>query len=336
MNGRLEKEIKIEKKIEERLKGKPALLTDYAESFMNETYNTKLSYINNVIKFTDFLKTELKINIDKESDLNRISATHINKYLKSIRFKNNVGDNNIVKNSNSYISNVVSSIKHFFTFLSDNKLIQSDPCIYVKNPKDNTIHEITSLTESEIKLINDNIRNGIGSKRSQAYQKGWNTRDLAIFNLGITTGLRVSAICNINIEDIDFKNKKIVVIEKGNIQKEVFIPDSTMKLINDWIAVRNEKIYDKNGALFISNRKERLNTASVRVMLRKYTRNINKKITPHKLRSTTATNLYEKTEDIYLVANVLGHKNIQNTERYAKMSNEKKRMAADILGSLIK
>ena len=154
--------------------------------------------------------------------------------------------------------------------------------------------------------------------------------------LGITTGLRVSAISNIDIDDIDFKNNVLRTIEKGGYEREIFLSDKLVDIINNWIVDR-KKILGKIecNALFISTQKKRIGITTIRSLLTKYTYNISKHITPHKLRSTTAINLYDTTGDIFLVADVLGHHNIENTKRYTKVSNAKRKYAADKLSNLI-
>jgi integrase/recombinase XerC len=129
-----------------------------------------------------------------------------------------------------------------------------------------------------------------------------------------------------------------MTIEKGEEERTVFLSDKMMELLKTWLYDREQILRKCNvdcDALFISSEKQRIGITTIRDMLKKYTYNIDKHITPHKLRSTAATNLYEKTGDIYLVADVLGHHNIQNTRRYAKVSNNKRMIAAKELSNLI-
>lgn len=334
MTGRLEEELKVERKIRTNLITQPKILTDYYNSFMDDTYNTKHNYIYHVITFVDYIKKNYGINFDNHEDIRRIKALHINNYINDYTYKKDHDFKE--KNTNTYKANKLSALRNFFDFLLDNDIVEHNPCLKVKMPKDKRIHEIVSLTNEEIQIVKNNILNGVGSLKAVNYQKKLVNRDLSIVSLGITTGLRVSAICNINIQDISFKDNVIKVIEKGNIEKKVYVPANVMEYIKLWLEDRSEILNgDSLDALFISTQKRRISTNAVRNMLKKYTYNIDKNITPHKLRSTAATNLLEQTGDIYLVAEVLGHKNLQNTRRYAKMSNEKKIDAANILGKLM-
>lgn len=333
MTGRLEEEVKVEAKIKYLIKNKPKIVTRYYNSFMDETYNTKKNYITHTIEFIDYMADKYNIDFDNYEHIKFIKSIHINEFLNNFIYKKS---NERKKNTNTYIANKLSAIRHFLDFLCDNDILEQNPCSKIKTPRDNRLHSITYLTKDEIDILKNNINSGVGSQQAINYQKKWKNRDLAIIMLGITTGLRVSAICNINIDDISFINKSVRVIEKGDVEKDVYIPDNVLSIISLWLSERNEILNKKDvNALFISNQKKRITTQSVRIMLKKYTYNINKNITPHKLRSTTATNLLEQTGDIALVAEVLGHKNLQNTKRYVKVSNEKKIDAANILGCLV-
>jgi site-specific recombinase XerD len=133
------------------------------------------------------------------------------------------------------------------------------------------------------------------------------------------------------MEDIDFDDRSIVVTEKGNKTRVVFFGENVKRELLYWIRHRREIMGTNDGPLFVSNRKKRISVCAVQDILKKYTAGFDKHITPHKMRSTCATNLYEETHDIYLVQNVLGHSNIANTRRYADMSEEYRRDAASII-----
>jgi len=334
MSGRIEKDREIENKINLMLQSQSVIINDYAKSFGNKTTNTKKTYIHHVINFCTYLNNNSNIDVNNFNDVKRINYSHIVSYMNYIQHYSPNGD---------YISKEASScaaeyyaIKHFCKYLKLCKYIDYNPCDEVEIPKDKKVHEITSLSPSEIKIIKNNIQRGVGTSKARAKQEKWKNRDLCIILLGITTGLRISAISNIDIDDIDFNNKTLKTIEKGNYERTIFLSDKMIELIKDWIADREKLLKNNNcNALFISAKQNRINTTTVRDMLKKYTYNIDKHITPHKLRSTAATNLYDVTGDIYLVADVLGHHNIQNTRRYAKVSNTRREFAANTLSKLM-
>ena len=166
------------------------------------------------------------------------------------------------------------------------------------------------------------------------YSYEWVERDRLIFMIGCKMGLRRAAISAIDISDIDFNENRIRVIEKGEKIRDCYFGEETKHQILKWLQIRKYLMYGRKdcAALFISTKRERLGAAAIAHIVKKYTGNITSKhITTHKLRATCATTLYEKTGDIYLVADVLGHSNIENTKRYANISTKSKKKAADIL-----
>lgn len=334
MSGRIEKDNMIENKIDRIVNGKYNVIKGYSKSFGNKTANTKESYIKRAINFCDFLEKEHGLDLNNQNDIKSLNYMHVTSYMDYI--KDHTPNGNKVEKGVVGCAVDFYAVKHFCKYLKLCRYIDYNPCDEIEIPKDKKIHEIVSLTEDEIQTIKNNIMNGVGNHNARIRQQKYRNRDLCIVFLGITTGLRVSAISNIDIKDIDFANKTLKTIEKGNYERTIYLSDKMIEIINAWIKDRNEILGDINcDALFISAKKQRIGLNTIRDMLSKYTYNINKNITPHKLRSTAATNLYDKTGDIYLVADVLGHHNIQNTKRYASVSSGKRVYAADMLSKLI-
>lgn len=321
MTGRQEHNMKIEKSISEILTGAPQLIIDYSYNFGSKTEKTKEAYIRYVLKFFEFFNGKDILGL-KKSDINR--------YMDSLRYREDG-----TERSASFRTAMLAAIRDFYQFLVDEEKIENNPCASVKPPHDLSEKEVVAMTPEEIKTVISNIENGVGSARERARSRSWRNRDLAIVMLGCTTGLRCSAITEINIEDIDFTNNIIKVIEKGNKGRFINVGTKTMTVISDWIEDRKSKKTNGTDALFISNQGQRISQKAIQHLIKKYTYNIDKHITPHKMRSSCATNLYEKTGDIYLVQEVLGHKNIANTRRYARASEAKKQQAAAILDGLI-
>lgn len=334
MSGRLEKDRIIENKISCIIKNKPDVIVKYSKSFGNKTSNTKLVYLNHAVNFCNYLNKEFDINIYNTDDIRKLNYSHITSYMYYTI--NHTPDGKYVNKEAGSCAAEFYAIKHFCKYLKLCRYIDFNPCDEVEVPKDKKIHEIVSLSPDEIDTIKHNIEFGVGNNRAKGKQRKWKNRDLCIILLGITTGLRVSALSNIDITDINFKDKTLRTIEKGGYERTIYLSDKLIEIINNWIEDRANLLNGNEcNALFVSVQKQRIHTNTIRELLKKYTCNINKKITPHKLRSTAATNLYEQTGDIYLVADVLGHHNIQNTKRYAKVSNSRKQFAADTLSKLI-
>ena len=307
----------------------PIILSTYINSLSNRTSYTKLVYSRYMSHFLDYLRDEIKIDINNNDDYKKVKPMDVGMYLEKIKYNNDGTEKSI-----SYMNVQLAAIKGFFEFLFDNEIILNNPCKKMKAIKDNRIHDITVITDEDYKIMLDNIKNGVGNHRARALQKKWVNRDIAMLTLGVTTGLRVSAIVGINIDDIDFNNNTVRIIEKGNREKIVILGSKAIKDIKKWITDRKKIADKKEQALFICKTGKRMSTVSVEERFRKIAKGTGKKITPHKMRATCATRLYEATGDIYLVQDQLGHKNIENTKKYAKVSEKRKMEAANILNDI--
>ena len=252
----------------------------------------------------------------------------INEYMSSIRYK--TGSNGeAVKIGNGIRAARWSSLNTFFAYLKTNQLIDANPMEQTFRPSSSKQDKsVTYLTEDEIKKCLDSI-----------YEKGTEkfiNRDICIVSLGISIGLRVSAITQINLEDIDFEANTLRVVEKGNKYRVMHFGDNLKQKLVAWCDDRDKYFYDvKTDALFISRKRNRLSVSAVEDLITKYTQSIDKHITPHKLRATCATNLYKKTGDIYMVKEQLGHASTATSQIYTNFDNESKLKAANILDNLI-
>jgi len=319
MNGRLEDQIKTENTIKEKLKSAPEYMKRYYYYINSKTHMTKLRYYNNIDRFLRHKFGELP-SIEK---IKTIDAYEIQIYMSEINY---FGDENIKELKESTQCAIYSSIASFFKFLKANKYIEEDPFTtgLIERPKIQE-NDVIYLTPDEVKKVEVTIINGAGNDLCKARQEAWKYRDLLLFRIPVVNGLRVTALSEININDIDFEKRRIRVVEKGNISKYVNFDQKTGQYINIWLKKRNELLGDKNcDALFISNRRTRMTVRSIEFIIGKYTKECipNKHITPHKLRSTCGTNTYQATKDIYLVSKILGHKNTNPTKRYAAVFNE--------------
>ena len=162
------------------------------------------------------------------------------------------------------------------------------------------------------------------------------TRDKAIIGLALATGMRVSALVQINIEDIDFEHNSVKVIEKRTKTRTLYFGDNTKELLQDWIETRSKYYRDVDTtALFLSQRKRRITTNGVRNIVEKYTKDINKHITPHKLRATAATQAAAAGISVQTIQDMYGHGSIQTTMRYVKALDKEKEKAVNTMDKLI-
>lgn len=333
MQGRIEHKISKERELQNKINNMPNYIKDFYYSLNEKSHTTKDRYINNVIRFLNNY-TNGNINSLNCSELRNISAMDIKRYMSDITYFENGNEQNELKPATKAC--IYSSINAFFSFLYKNDYIENDPFSKgISRPKIQE-NDVVFLTPEEVKKVESNILGGYGSELSIKRQMAWKYRDYLLFRIPVVCGLRVTALCEINIEDIDFDDNSIRVTEKGNITKKVYLDDKTFEYINKWISDRRDLLDGEEcRCLFISNQKQRMTVRSVERLIEKYTKNIiGKHITPHKLRSTCGTNLYQANKDIYLVAKVLGHKSTAPTRRYTKVFESDKRDAINTVAKL--
>lgn len=324
MTGRQETNRKIEAKTLSYIEGKP-ILADYYYSLESKTARSREAYVRYVKNYFDYLENQ-GTEINAYDSFAAINVTDVNRYLATTKYY--IDNHGNEQESGESIRNArLYAIKSFFRFLVVTRKISSSPAENAKVPADNKERKVVYLSDDETEIVQDAIK----ARDTKNYDDELRARDRAIFTLGIKTGLRESAIVEINLEDIDWDENKITVVEKGNVTRDVYFGTETRKALGEWIVVRKKYAPDDCDALFVSRRHRRISTDAVRALIKEAAKGTGKHITPHKMRSTTAVNLYEKTGDIYLVADTLGQKNIQNTRRYAMNTEKRRRHAASIL-----
>lgn len=336
MNGRAESDKKYEELIIKKLSGCSDVLKRYSLDISRHTASTRYYYILHVSDFLDYLEKNGKDVNDSEIFKN-IRKSDVNEYLESVRYRkmknDETGEISQVELGASFQARRIFAISSFFNYLVQDEIIMKNPCENIEKPKEKVEKEIVYMTKEDLNKVISNIKNGVGNHMAREKQKEWRSRDLAILMLGCTTGLRVSSIREINLKDIDFEENYVLVTEKGNKTRKCYFGDSVSKLLQKWIGDRDVLMrgHENCDALFVSSRRSRISTKGIEEMISKYSVGLSRRITPHKMRSTCAMNLYDKTGDIYLVAEVLGHKNIDNTKKYAKATAERRKKAAVLM-----
>ncbi len=330
MRGRDERNLAIEEHIKTKLVKNSKLLLDYYYSMTDKTALTKHRYLEHVREYLFYLKEN---NITSTTYFKTVKKSDINMYMEHIRYRKT--DEGLVEYSESIRAVKLAAIRNFYDYLVDVGYADINPCATIKPPKSNKEKEVVFMTEEEIAKIKDNIMKGTG-RHNYKGQDDIAFRDLTIFTLGYRTGLRMSAIAEINVQDINFDDHIITVVEKGNFTRDIYIGDDTIKLLKEYLEHRKSILggEDNCDALFVSNRKKRISIYTISNIFYSYTDGVNKHLTPHKMRSTHALHLYEATNDIYQVAESLGHKNIKNTRRYVRVSETRRRASANIMDKI--
>ncbi len=309
---------------------------------------TRLSYAYDIRTFfrylqeanPDFAKKDVR---DWTVDmLDLLDATDIEEYQEFLKVydidKDMTGATRTVSqvtNGERGLKRKMSALRSFYAYFFKHQMIVKNPTLLVDMPK---IHDkaIVRLDEGEIAALLDYIEHGGDALTGQkkVYYEKTKLRDLAIVTLLLGTGIRVSECVGLDLEDVDFRNGGIKVVRKGGNESIVYFGEEVEQTLIRYIEQDRALITPLPGhehALFYSTQKKRIGVQAVENMVKKYAREITttKKITPHKLRSTYGTALYRETGDIYLVADVLGHKDVNTTKKhYAAMDDQRRRMAA--------
>jgi site-specific recombinase XerD len=299
---------------------------------------TRLNYGYDLRIFFDFLSK--KVFKDKEiskielSDLAKLQATDIEYFLSYLNFYTINGKSERCTESGK--ARKLSTLRAFYKYYFNNNLLPANIPSKVSMPK---IHEkeIIRLDRNEkIDEISDMLyvaQSGTGlTKKQLSFHNATALRDTAIITLFLGTGIRISELVGLNLDDINLKTNSFVVTRKGGNRAVLYYNDYVANALFEYINERNDnKMVDKSEpALFLSLQNRRIATRTVQELVKKYARIISplKKITPHKLRSTFGTNLYRQTGDIYVVADCLGHKDINTTRRhYAAITEDVRKKA---------
>ena len=317
----------------------PPFCRDYFRAIdTTTTTKTRISYAYDIRIFFQFLLDENPAFKDyKMTDftvdvLDQIKALDLEEYQEYLKVYQ-AGDKTET-NGERGLKRKISALRSFYAYFYKREMIETNPTVLIDVPK---IHDksIIRLDTDEVALLLDYIEHCgdqlTGQKR--VYYEKTKERDLAIVTLLLGTGIRVSECVGLDIEDVDFKNNGIKVTRKGGNEMVVYFGPEVEKALKRYIEVR-ENIISLEGhehALFYSAQRRRIGVQAVENLVKKYASQITttKKITPHKLRSTYGTTLYQETGDIYLVADVLGHKDVNTTKKhYAAIDDARRRQAA--------
>ena len=326
-------------RLREVLSTLPPFCRDYFRAIdTTTTTKTRISYAYDIRIFFQFLLDENPAFKDyKMTDftvdvLDQIKALDLEEYQEYLKVYQ-AGDKTET-NGERGLKRKISALRSFYAYYYRREMIETNPTVLIDVPK---IHEksIIRLDTDEVALLLDYIEHCgdqlTGQKR--VYYEKNKERDLAIVTLLLGTGIRVSECVGLDIEDVDFKNNGIKVTRKGGNEMVVYFGPEVEKALKRYLEVR-ENIIPLEGhehALFYSAQRRRIGVQAIENLVKKYAQQITttKKITPHKLRSTYGTALYQETGDIYLVADVLGHKDVNTTKKhYAAIDDARRRQAA--------
>ncbi len=329
-------------KLREKLKELPAFSINFFRGIEPTTSaRTRMAYAYDLSVFLYYIKSETGLGGNKEipeypiSILDKVTPTIIQDYLDYLKVYNNPEDTERA-NGERGLNRKLASLRSFYKFFYQMEMIKTNPASIVKMPK---LHDkdIIRLEADEVATLLDIVEMGSNmTKKQAAYHEKTKVRDLAILTLLLGTGLRVSECIGLDLSDVDFKNHGLRITRKGGNQVVVYFGDEVEEALLRYMRERSAivPLPGHEEALFLSIQRRRISVHAVEDLVKKYSSQVTtlKKITPHKLRSTYGTQLYRETGDIYLVADVLGHSDVNTTKKhYAAIEDERRRRARNMV-----
>ena len=335
----IERNLKTIEKIRLKQRNLPVCCNDFLLGIENSTSSlTRLGYCYDMETFFAYLSAECpkfygkKLTEYTYDDLNEITDSDLEHYLSYLNVYKNKGGK-ICSNSEKTKARKFACIRAMFKFFFRKGKILSNVTEKVTPPKTHE-KEIVRLEVDEVANLLDMVERGDKlTKQQQYFHKITEKRDVAILTLFLGTGIRISELVGINIEDIDLEQNAFTITRKGGNRVILYYSEEVKTALVNYLNERleNKNVDENERALFISLKNRRMNVRTIELLVKKYSQLVTplKHITPHKLRSTYGTNLYKETGDIYVVADVLGHRDVNTTKKYyAAITDDIRRNAA--------
>jgi site-specific recombinase XerD len=323
-------------KIFELLDALPPFCSDYFLGIEARTScQTRLKYAYDLRIFFDFLckrkyrnKEILDLTLEDLERLEHNDVEYFLSYLSHYRF-----NGKSLSCDERAKARKLSAVRAMFKYFFNRGLIEVDNSAKVSTPK---LHdrEIIRLEAEEAAKLIDVTESGRGlSRHASGYHAKTAVRDRAIITLFLGTGIRISELVGLDNESFNFNDNSFVVVRKGGNHAILYFSDEVRFALQEYVVekMNDPKIPEDEPAFFLSMQYKRLNVRSVEILVKKYSKLVSplKKITPHKLRSTYGTRLYNETGDIYIVADVLGHSDVNTTKKhYAAITIENRKRVA--------
>ncbi|MDO4266502.1 MAG: tyrosine-type recombinase/integrase [Eubacteriales bacterium] len=302
---------------------------------------TRLAYAYDLHVFFTFLLNENPeyrkrydtIRDFRLRDLDSVALQDIEEYMEYLKYRPGEGGGEIANRENG-IKRKIASLKSFYNYFYNNEMIETNPAAKARLPK---LHQkdIVRLNREETDRFLEEAETGSHlTERQKAYHEKTKIRDTALLSLLLGTGMRVSECVGINLSDLNLKECGVLIHRKGGKEVTIYFGDDVAEALLPYLEERKHILpaAGSEDSLFLSLQNKRIAVRSVENLVKKYARTAAplKRITPHKLRSTYGTALYRETGDIYLVADVLGHADVNTTKKhYAAIEDDRRRMARD-------
>lgn len=278
---------------------------DYLRLQKRYSLNTVDSYLRDINMFLEYMNNQ---NYTLQS-------------VDTILIRNFLANETIKQKSKRSNARRIIALRGFFNYLVKNDIVSSNPFLVVTNPKiDKTLPDFLYIEEVN-KLLEEN------SKRDDLLA----SRDQAILELLFASGLRVSELTNLTLQNLNIKSRIMNIIGKGNKQRRVPFSISAQKSLEKYLDTTRKIILEKNGIekgspyVFLNDKGSQLTSRGVEYILNSIEQKtgLNLSLHPHKLRHTFATHLMNKGLDIRTIQELMGHSSLSSTQVYTHVSNQK-------------
>lgn len=328
MSGRFEMEQEIDDKINKKLKGMPRYASEWNLDLKasRKTASTRLDFLNKLGHFLIYINHENMATV-LPSDFTK---EKVRQYFISIQTKNKGGVE--TQTSDSYQITVWACLNNFMTFMKNEGYVEKNYITSVQRPANRDLDRINAnrirLTDTDFKKIIDVVDSNQYSKKA--------IRDKAVLMVFMTTGMRKSALINIELDDVDLDERTLTVVDKERKTHTYVINDALLDSLQEWLSVRDYFITSADDKhFFLSNKGKALNGQTISNMVMGYTKEaIGIELSPHKLRAGVATIIYNKTHDAEFTRRFIGHSNIATTQRYIVTNGEEREEGAEMLNKI--
>ncbi|MDO4458717.1 MAG: tyrosine-type recombinase/integrase [Clostridia bacterium] len=329
-----EKENNYKSQLHALQKQLPRFMRSYLTDLeLSHQVRTSIAYTRELITFMKYLKESIPELKDTELTdipfdiIETLTFEDINDYQRYLSFNDGVYEHS---NGEHAIFRAMSALRSYFGFEVAHEHLIKNPTIGAAKKSRLKRKPIERLENDEVQSLMNGVNKGnTGTKTSRQFAQKTLLRDKAIFTLLLGTGIRISECAGLDIQDVNFRDNCVRVVRKGGDIENVYFNDDVADALADYIDNERPAYIESEDepALFMSNRKQRMAVRSIQQMIKNYGKAVlaEPNLHPHTLRKTFGTNLYNATGDIRLVADMLGHKDINTTTEHYAAIKEKHR-----------
>lgn len=322
-------------RVREQLLLLPAFVREFDTNLSNRNLSTRtrLGYMYDLVMFFDYLTHLNKFQGKKPldfivQDLDEVTRLDVEGYLA----KFDLSPQGEANKGDKLKARRLASLRSFYNYYTKGGVIRTNPAAITATPKLSK-KEVVSLTQEEVARLLTCVETGEGlPPRQRAFAQKTRLRDKAILITLLGTGIRVSECVGLDLSNVNFYDASFQVIRKGGDEDTVYFGDEVQYALEDYIDNERDLLKPETSALFVSSTHGRLTDRAIENLVVKYTQaaGITKHITPHKCRSTFATNLYDETNDVYMIKDALHHKSLETSKHYINGAEMRKRKASRV------